>query len=106
MTSIAHTLPEMLYKGVLTFQSDAGSFSRLIYVPIYGTDGKTVLNATYVLNIGVLGGIVAGCLSARIYNKYKAIKLPQALAFFGGRRFVPMIALVVTVPVALLFAII
>lgn len=106
MTSIAHTLPEMLYKNVLTFQSESGAFSGLIYVPTYGTDGKTIIDATYVLNIGVLGGIVAGCLSARIYNKYKAIKLPQALAFFGGRRFVPMIALVITVPVALLFAIV
>lgn len=107
LTSIAHTLPEMMYKNVLTFQAEDGShFSGLIYVPIYGSDGVTIASATYVLNIGVLGGIVAGVLSAQIYNKYKAVKLPQALSFFGGRRFVPMIALIVTIPIAFVFAIV
>lgn len=106
LTSVAHTLPEMLYKNVLTFQTSEGTFSRLIYVPIYDSNGTTIKSATYVLNIGVLGGIVAGALSAVIYNKYKAIQLPQALSFFGGRRFVPMVILVVTIPVAFLFAII
>lgn len=107
MTSLQNTLPDMLYGKVLTFKTDAGtSFSRLIYVPVYGKDGTTITGSQYVLGIGVLGGIVAGILSAQIYNKYKAVKLPQALSFFGGRRFVPMIALVVTVPVAFLFAVI
>lgn len=106
LTSVAHTLPEMFYKNLLTFKASDGSFSRLIYVPVYDTDGTTIKTGTYVLNIGVLGGIVAGCISASLYNRYQAIKLPQALSFFGGRRFVPMVALVVTVPVAFLFAII
>lgn len=102
-----NALPGMMYGNVLTFKNATGDvFSRLIYVPIYGEDGTTISSASYVLNIGVLGGIVAGVLSAKLYNKYKGIKLPQALSFFGGRRFVPMIALIATIPVGFLFAVI
>lgn len=107
MTSVEHSLPEMLYKNVLTFKSNSGqSFSTLFYVEKFAADGKTIVGGIYVLNIGVFGGIVAGCLSAVLYNKYKEIKLPQALSFFGGRRFAPMVALAITIPVALAFAII
>jgi len=37
---------------------------------------------------GILSGLVAGWL----YNRYSGIKLPDYLAFFGGRRFVPIAA--------------
>lgn len=40
---------------------------------------------------GVFGGIVAGVTAGLLYNKYKDIRLPAYLAFFGGRRFVPII---------------
>lgn len=93
MTGIAGSFPSMIYENVLK-DSETG-LSQLLYV-----------GNQYVLDIGVLGGIVAGGLSAGIYNKYKDIKLPQALSFFGGRRFVPMIALVMAIPVGLLFAVI
>ena len=43
------------------------------------------------INMGVLAGIYSGILGATLYNKYKAIKLPDFLGFFGGRRFVPII---------------
>ena len=38
--------------------------------------------------IGILSGLIAGWL----YNRYADIKLPPYLAFFGGRRFVPIAA--------------
>lgn len=106
LTSVAHTLPEMLYQKVLIFHSKDGIFSQLMYVPIYDSDGTTIKSGTYVLSIGVFGGIVAGCLSASLYNRYKDVQLPQALSFFGGRRFVPMVALLVTIPIAFLFAVV
>lgn len=43
------------------------------------------------INMGVFAGIIAGILAAHLYNKYKAIKLPDYLGFFGGRRFVPIV---------------
>ncbi|MHC1685429.1 MAG: N-acetylglucosamine-specific PTS transporter subunit IIBC [Clostridiaceae bacterium] len=48
------------------------------------------------INMGVLGGILVGVTAAALYNKYRNIKLPDFLGFFGGRRFVPIVTAVVT----------
>ena len=44
-----------------------------------------------LINYGVLGGIVSGLVSAWLWQRYHRISLPPYLAFFGGRRFVPII---------------
>ena len=49
--------------------------------------------------VGILSGLIAGGL----YNRYSNIKLPEYLAFFGGRRFVPIAAGVAGVGLALGF---
>ncbi|MEI9983670.1 MAG: PTS transporter subunit EIIC [Aliidongia sp.] len=51
---------------------------------IIGFKAKTV--STISVPCGILSGIIAGAL----YNRFKDIKLPEYLAFFGGRRFVPI----------------
>lgn len=43
------------------------------------------------INMSVLGGIIAGIIAGLLYNRFHNIKLPEWLAFFGGRRFVPII---------------
>lgn len=43
------------------------------------------------INMGVFGGIIIGVLAGSLYNRFKDIKFPPYLAFFGGRRFVPII---------------
>ncbi|HYE81104.1 MAG TPA: PTS transporter subunit EIIC [Clostridia bacterium] len=43
------------------------------------------------INMGILSGIISGLLAAFLYNKYKNIKVPDILGFFGGKRFVPII---------------
>lgn len=43
------------------------------------------------IDMGVLGGIIVGVTAGLLYNKYKTIALPSYLAFFGGRRFVPIV---------------
>lgn len=40
---------------------------------------------------GVLGGILIGVITAALWQRYYRIKLPDYLAFFGGRRFVPIV---------------
>ncbi|WP_086828170.1 PTS transporter subunit EIIC [Allokutzneria sp. NRRL B-24872] len=47
---------------------------------------------------GVLTGLIAGLLTAWLWQRYHRIKLPPYLAFFGGRRFVPMITAVIMIP--------
>ncbi|MBQ7789526.1 MAG: PTS transporter subunit EIIC [Clostridia bacterium] len=59
------------------------------------------------LNAGVFVGIVAGFVGGVVYNKfYNFRKLPDALSFFNGKRFVPLVVIGVSLIVALLFAII
>lgn len=55
-----------------------------------------------LINYGVLGGIVIGLVAALLYQRYYRIKLPAYLAFFGGRRFVP----IVTAGAAVLIAVV
>jgi PTS system N-acetylglucosamine-specific IIC component len=43
------------------------------------------------LDMGVLAGILCGIVAGNLYNRFKDIKLPEYLAFFGGKRFVPII---------------
>ncbi|MBW4720997.1 PTS transporter subunit EIIC [Saccharothrix obliqua] len=44
-----------------------------------------------MINYSVLTGIVVGLITAVLWQKYHRIKLPPYLAFFGGRRFVPIL---------------
>lgn len=55
------------------------------------------------LNMGVLSGIVAGVVAGYLYNRYKDIKLPEYLAFFGGKRFVPIVTGVACLALGIIF---
>ncbi len=72
-------------------------------------DGVTDAMSPYVLpeghdpiDYGVFGGILIGIAAALLWQRYYRIKLPPYLAFFGGRRFVP----IVTANVALLLGVV
>jgi PTS system N-acetylglucosamine-specific IIC component len=62
--------------------------------------------AQELINYGVLGGIVMGLLTAYLWQRYHRIKLPPYLAFFGGRRFVPIITAVVAIVVSVLMSLV
>ncbi|WP_397351947.1 PTS transporter subunit EIIC [Nonomuraea gerenzanensis] len=51
----------------------------------------------------VLGGIVIGLVTALLWQRFHRIKLPSWLAFFGGRRFVPIITSIVALLLGVLF---
>jgi N-acetylglucosamine PTS system EIICBA or EIICB component len=44
-----------------------------------------------VVSMGVLSGLLVGIMTALLYQRFYRVKLPAYLAFFGGRRFVPII---------------
>lgn len=46
------------------------------------------------LQMGVFGGIIVGLGVAALHNRFYKIALPNALSFFGGTRFVPIISTV------------
>lgn len=59
------------------------------------------------LNMGVFVGIISGFLGAVLYNKfYNYDKLPQALAFFNGKRFVPFVVIGGSVASAIVLSIV
>ena len=45
--------------------------------------------------MGVFGGIIVGLGVAALHNRFYRIQLPNALSFFGGTRFVPIISTIV-----------
>lgn len=58
------------------------------------------------LNMGVFVGIIAGFLGAVLFNKYYNFdKLPKALAFFNGKRFVPFVVILGSTITAIILSI-
>ena len=58
------------------------------------------------LQIGVFGGILLGLIVAKLNNKYNEIELPSMLSFFEGSNFIPIISVIVSLFLGLLFYII
>lgn len=74
-----------------------------------GSIAKNVLDGTITsvcgiqsLQMGVFGGIIVGLGVAALHNRFYKIELPNALSFFGGTRFVPIISTVVYLFVGIL----
>ena len=74
-----------------------------------GQVAETVLEGTITsvcgiqsLQMGVFGGIIVGLGVAALHNRFYRIQLPNALSFFGGTRFVPIISTIVYMFVGIL----
>ncbi len=100
-----YSLPSLFYDRVMVYHkgknndtlSVLNGYSELLYIVKSN-------QVTWGLDIGVLGGIVSGSITAWLYNHYSTIKLPQAFAFFEGRRFVCVISIIVMLPIGIFFA--
>ncbi|MFP7734013.1 PTS transporter subunit IIBC [Priestia aryabhattai] len=91
---------EMLSDSKTTVQS---LFGQELVVKDYFT---SILGSP-ALNMGVFVGIIAGFLGANLFNKYYNYdKLPEALSFFNGKRFVPFVVIGGSVVTALLLSIV
>lgn len=64
---------------------------------------EPALAAKMTGRIAVPVGIIMGITAGTLYNKYKDVKLPDYLAFFGGRRFVPIVTGLAALVVAAVF---
>lgn len=82
---------------------------------VYSFFGQEMLVGNYftnilgspALNMGVFVGIIAGFVGGIVYNKfYNFRKLPDALSFFNGKRFVPLAVIFYSVIVSLVMAMI
>ncbi|MDQ7727116.1 N-acetylglucosamine-specific PTS transporter subunit IIBC [Halomonas sp. SpR8] len=75
-----------------------------------GVIGYLVLDAVLTslnpeIDMGVLAGIIIGSIAGLLYNRFHTIQLPDYLAFFGGRRFVPIVTGLTAVVLGVAFGI-
>ncbi|HEX7607166.1 MAG TPA: PTS transporter subunit EIIC, partial [Usitatibacter sp.] len=68
---------------------------------------KDLVAASYkarqLAKVSVPVGIISGVIAGALYNRYSDVKLPDYLAFFAGRRFVPIVAGAAGIVVAFAF---
>jgi PTS system N-acetylglucosamine-specific IIC component len=84
--------------GYLVFSNVGKAMSPLVLgLPAAGEEQVLV-------NYNVLAGVLMGVVSAVLWQKFHRIKLPSYLAFFGGRRFVPIITAVVALVLGVLLS--
>ncbi len=74
--------------GLAKENHGAGALSGAVGYFVMTACAKTINKD---VNMGVLGGIIAGLTAGYLYNRFRDIKLPEALAFFAGKRFVPIV---------------
>ncbi len=97
-------------KGVAAFSGFVGfvvlNLATNFYLTTKGilpTNDPLVLKANNIQNIlgiesidsGILGAVIVGIIVYLLHERFNTIRLPDALAFFGGTRFVPIITSVV-----------
>lgn len=96
---IAFCLINVITGAVLGVSSDMLADPNAVTHTLFGQE---ILVADYfvdilgkpALNMGVFVGIISGFVGANAYNKYYNFrKLPDALSFFNGKRFVPLVVI-------------
>ena len=87
--------------GVVCYLVATHGAQALLTAPadaVAGLTGKSAALATAafkdaaVSKLGVPIGIISGLIGGGFFNRFGAIRLPDYLAFFGGRRFVPIVS--------------
>lgn len=109
---IAFILINRITGSIFGVSSDMLIDSKAVVTSITGSEllvknyFTSILGAP-ALNMGVFVGIISGFLGAVLYNKYYNFdKLPQALSFFNGKRFVPFVVIIASVITALVLSVI
>jgi N-acetylglucosamine PTS system EIICBA or EIICB component len=83
----------------------AGLVGFLVFTGVFNTLIPQLNGApdTAHYTMGVLSGIVTGLTAAWFYRRFHDIRLPDYLAFFGGKRFVPIITAFACLILGLIF---
>ncbi|GHA55333.1 maltose/glucose-specific PTS transporter subunit IIBC [Photobacterium aphoticum] len=95
-------------KGVAAFAGFVGyaalNLSINFYLTVAGVLGNAEQEAAYgvksilgtqSIDTGILGAVIVGIIVAKLHARFYTYKMPDALAFFGGARFVPIITTLV-----------
>ncbi|HEX8470356.1 MAG TPA: N-acetylglucosamine-specific PTS transporter subunit IIBC, partial [Brevundimonas sp.] len=87
--------------GVVCFLIATSGAKSLIDIPAEVVTGMTeaagklagaAFKDSAIARLGVPIGILSGLIAGDFYNRFSTLKLPDYLAFFSGRRFVPIVS--------------
>lgn len=85
----------------------SGLVGYLVFDAVFGTLIPQVDGAPDPdINMGVLSGILVGLTAAYLYRRFSDIRLPDYLAFFGGRRFVPIVTALAALVLGVVFGLV
>jgi PTS system N-acetylglucosamine-specific IIC component len=101
-TALAAVVGYLVFNAV-SMTMFAGSRIRSEVLTTFDDKGAPALNLDAHNPTWVLGGILIGITAALLWQRYYRIKLPTWLAFFGGRRFVPIITAGVSLILGVIF---
>ncbi|WP_215113647.1 PTS transporter subunit IIBC [Exiguobacterium sp. s63] len=88
-------------------QDPEATIESLFGANLVVSDYFTSVLGSPALNMGVFVGIIAGFLGGALYNRfYNFNKLPNALSFFNGKRFVPFVVILGSVVAAIVLSIV
>lgn len=97
---IAYFVMNIAVSAMLTINGELLSNGEIADNVLEGT--ITNMCGIQTLQMGVFGGIIVGLGVAALHNRFYKIQLPNALAFFGGSRFVPIVSTLVYMFVGIL----
>ena len=88
--------------------ADPNAVTHTLFGQQIAVDGYfTSVLGSPALNMGVFVGIIAGFLGGILYNKYYNFRrLPDALSFFNGKRFVPIVVIFWSLVVSLILSVV
>src|SRR5215472_8230754 len=85
----------------------AGLVGFLVFTGVFNTVIPQVKGAPDpTISMGVFNGFIVGLVAAGLYRRFYDIRLPDYLAFFGGKRFVPIVTALVTLVLGAIFGLI
>ncbi|MFB9214418.1 N-acetylglucosamine-specific PTS transporter subunit IIBC [Vibrio sinaloensis] len=88
--------------GLLIIEMIVGNvavISQITGVPVEQMSSSEIIASKAA--VSAFTGIMMGIVAAALYNRFHNIKLPAALGFFGGRRFVPIITSLAAISISL-----
>ncbi|GAB2917114.1 PTS transporter subunit EIIC [Nonomuraea fastidiosa] len=103
-TALAAVVGYLVFDRVTKVMFAGSDIRETVLIREVQPDGiKEMINYGLQNPTRVLGGIVIGLLAALLWQRFHRVKLPAWLAFFGGRRFVPIITSIAALLIGVLF---
>lgn len=90
-------------KGIAAFAGFVGYYTFLVSAGAIVNSGigylsdmpLTTILGVETIDMGAIAGIVTGIVVSQLHNKYHDVEFPVAIAFYGGKRFVAIVVILV-----------